>query len=526
MKINHPVTNVEREFGVEANILSTTDLKGAFTYANGDFERISGFTLGELKGKNHNVVRHPDMPPAAFEALWRTVKAGSSWMGIVKNRCKNGDHYWVDAYVTPIRHGGQVAEYQSVRNKPRREDVARAEALYRQINAGKTPRALRGGLAMRHRVTLGALAGVAAVAVAAVVAGLPPLAGGVAFAVGALVAAVAVQGLMRPLSRAAAEARAVVDDPLARYVYTGRGDEVGQLLLAFKMLRSEAGALVGRISDTSHALTGNAEQLAATVELSNQGTRQQHAETDQVATAVNQMTASIQEVATNARLTSEAADAASGEAAAGKAVVGRTTDSIRRLAGEVERAAGVIQRLEGDSAAISSVLDVISGIAEQTNLLALNAAIEAARAGDQGRGFAVVADEVRTLATRTHDSTEEIQTMIERLQGAAREAVAVMGAGRAQADESVARASDAAASLDAITDAVARITEMSAQIAVAVNEQSTVAEEVNRSITTIRDLSELTVDNTGKSEEASVAMGHVSHRLRELADQFWARRTG
>ncbi|MCU7890481.1 MAG: PAS domain-containing protein [Candidatus Thiodiazotropha sp. (ex Ustalcina ferruginea)] len=137
MKNNQPVTNVNKDFQADANILSTTDLKGAITYVNPDFLKISGFTKEELIGKNHNVVRHPDMPPAAFENLWGDIKADKPWMGIVKNRCKNGDHYWVDAYVMPIQKNGTTIEYQSVRYKPDPDYVKRAEPLYNRLHEGK-----------------------------------------------------------------------------------------------------------------------------------------------------------------------------------------------------------------------------------------------------------------------------------------------------------------------------------------------------------------------------------------------------
>ncbi len=154
MKKNLPVTEVEVTFSDRANILSTTDLKGAITYVNDDFIKISGFEEEELIGKNHNIVRHPDMPPAAFQMLWESLKKGKSWMGLVKNRCKNGDHYWVHAYATPIERNGAVAEYQSVRRKADKEHVHRAEWLYPQLMAGKSPGVIRPGLSLNRKMQL------------------------------------------------------------------------------------------------------------------------------------------------------------------------------------------------------------------------------------------------------------------------------------------------------------------------------------------------------------------------------------
>ncbi|MCB1863686.1 MAG: PAS domain-containing protein, partial [Gammaproteobacteria bacterium] len=150
MKINLPVTNIEKEIRADHNILSTTDLKGAISYVNPDFIEISGFTEEELLGKNHNIVRHPDMPPMAFSSLWSNVKAGQAWMGMVKNRCKDGDHYWVDAFVMPIQKDGVVVEYQSVRSKPEKIWVERAESIYKHLREGK---AFKVGLAARLGLT-------------------------------------------------------------------------------------------------------------------------------------------------------------------------------------------------------------------------------------------------------------------------------------------------------------------------------------------------------------------------------------
>jgi methyl-accepting chemotaxis protein len=232
------------------------------------------------------------------------------------------------------------------------------------------------------------------------------------------------------------------------------------------------------------------------------------------------MAATSQEVARNTAAAANAARQADSETQAGREVVNQAIDAIDHLAQEVVSAADVIHRLEAESGKIGTVLDVIRGIAEQTNLLALNAAIEAARAGEQGRGFAVVADEVRTLATRTQESTQEIQKMIERLQTGAKSAVQVMEQGRSKAQVSVQQAARAGTSLDTIATAVSAISDMNAQIASAAEEQGAVAEEINRNITNISQIANQTASGAEQTATASAELAKLAARLQTHVGRF------
>ena len=260
--------------------------------------------------------------------------------------------------------------------------------------------------------------------------------------------------------------------------------------------------------------------MAAITEETSSGVESQKDETVQVASAITQMTATVQEVANNAESATSAAADADSEAKAGNQIVSSTVQAISELATEVESSASVIEKLKGDSENIGAVLDVIKGIAEQTNLLALNAAIEAARAGEQGRGFAVVADEVRTLAQRTQESTAEIENLINALQGGAEEAVTVMTRSRDRASHTVEQAKHAGESLSSITRAVGTILQLNTQIATAAEEQSSVSEEINRNVINIQDISEQTASGAEQTASASAELARLGEQLQNLVGQF------
>jgi methyl-accepting chemotaxis protein len=275
-----------------------------------------------------------------------------------------------------------------------------------------------------------------------------------------------------------------------------------------------------RIVSASSQLADASNDLSVIVEQTSGGVNAQQSETDQVATAVNEMASTVQEVSRSAVGAAEAAASANDQASRGRQVVSESLSSINHLAEEVRKSAEIIGQLEGDSEAIGAILDVIRGIAEQTNLLALNAAIEAARAGEQGRGFAVVADEVRTLAQRTQESTQEIHSMIERLQSGARSAAQAMQQGQAQADLSVEQGARAGEALDAITQAVATISDRNHQIASAAEQQSAVAEEINRNVTRIAQIAEETAAGAGRSSQTTHKLADLAMELQQLVGEF------
>ncbi len=325
-----------------------------------------------------------------------------------------------------------------------------------------------------------------------------------------------------PIDEAAAAMREIAEgdgDLTARLTIRGR-DEVGHLCEAFNDFVAQIQTIIGPVGASTDQLNNAAEHMSQVTADAQRGVQRQRQETAQVASAMEQMSASAGQVAANAEEAVAAARRADEEAVEGRRVVGHTVEVIESLAAEVERAASVIVRLEQDSEQIGGVLDVIRDITEQTNMLALNAAIEAARAGEAGRGFAVVADEVRSLASRTQQSTAEIQAMIEKLQGGAREAAAVMAEGREQAGLSVEEARRAGASLEAIAEAVSAITAMNAGIASAAEQQGQVALELNGSIEAISQVAEQTTVGTQQLGSASNQLISLSGELRGLVGRF------
>jgi len=297
-------------------------------------------------------------------------------------------------------------------------------------------------------------------------------------------------------------------------------DELGDLVLWFNRFVEQLQKVVSELKDSSIQLSTSSSEVTTITEQSSQQISRQESETELVATAVNEMAATVQEVASHANNAATATQEADQEAKAGRQVVTDTVDAIDALADGIDDAAQVIQKLESDSQQIGTVLDVIRGIADQTNLLALNAAIEAARAGDQGRGFAVVADEVRTLASRTQQSTQEIDQMIERLQHGSRNAVTAMDASREQAQKLVGQAAQAGESLQTITQAVGNIADMNLQIASATEEQSSVAAGIDQSIVIIRDISVEAAQGANQAHDSSQQMVELANKVQSLVNQF------
>lgn len=297
-------------------------------------------------------------------------------------------------------------------------------------------------------------------------------------------------------------------------------DEIGHMAKAYNALTESFQTLINEVITSAQTVSAAAEELSVITGQTSQGVRSQQSSSEQVATAMNEMTATVQEVARSAADAASASREADEETEQGKQVVSMSVQGIKQLAGLVEENAQSIRDLQVESDNIGTVLTVIQEIAEQTNLLALNAAIEAARAGESGRGFAVVADEVRTLAQRSQQSTEEIKTIIDRLQSGANKCVEGMMSGKDQAFESVTQAESAGNSLQVISERVMTIRDMNTHIASAAEEQSAVAEDINRNINQIAGIAEENASSTSQTTETSQSLAQLANNLQTLVNQF------
>lgn len=507
-------------FSKNEKLVSTTDKDSYIRYANREFISISGFSEEELIGSPHNIVRHPDMPKQAFKDLWVHLRSGKAWLGMVKNQCKNGDYYWVDAYVTPVLRNGEVKGYQSVRSCPDEKDVERAEKLYRQIKNNKSV-SLQSLVSWQHKML--AIPALFTVLCLGIGLSLSVSMGYLAAIAVAGIAAVAATGsLLMPFRALVERSESVLDDPLARRVYSGRTDELGSIALALRARESQITTILKRVDESASRLSNVSDEATEAVVDTDSAISKQLAELDSVSSAVTEMTSAIQEVASNTANTSSAAELADKSVHDGHESVEKSLKATTELARSIDEITRMIETLGTDSNAIGSVIEVINDIAEQTNLLALNAAIEAARAGEQGRGFAVVADEVRTLAQRTQNSTVEIKDIINRIQTSTNSCVSSIGSAQERAQSCVGYSEAADTSYTQISQAVSDIRNMTFQVATAVEEQSAVAEEVNRNIVNIQTQSEKTNEASHKTASTTKALGRDIAAMREMVNQFSA----
>jgi len=497
MRTNMPVTTNEYLLQDGESILSTTDLQGRITYINQDFIRASGFTEDELIGSPHNLVRHPDMPSEAFADMWATLKDGLPWTGMVKNRRKNGDFYWVLANATPMRQNGNIVGYMSVRVKPTRQQVDQASKIYARLRESKSHglklhrgevlntdlisrirRAMQ--MTLKTRVTVTTLATVLSmiVVIGAALAGL-----NVGFVIaGALVAMIAAIGLavsltnsvIKPLREATSIANSLASGDLSSKFNTSKTDEAGMLLRALNQMNVNIVAMISDIRTNVRRINTGVSEIAKGNNDLSARTESQASSLEETASSMEELASTVKQNADNARQANQLVMSASSVAARGGEVIGEAKDRMRLISDSANK--------------IADIIGVIDGIAFQTNILALNAAVEAARAGEQGRGFAVVAAEVRNLAHRSAAAAKEIKGLIS-------DSVERVEAGVVFVDQ-------AGTTMAEIVSSVRNVTDIMAEISAASTEQSSGIDQVNHAV---NEMDEVTQRNAALVEESAAA---------------------
>ena len=509
MKTNLQTTQQERKFDADIRLVSTTNLKGVITYANPDFCRVSGYSLEELVGQSHNVVRHPDMPPLAFKELWDALKKGKPWFGVVKNRCKNGDYYWVDAYAVPIYLNNQVVGYQSVRTSPSESRKYNAEAIYNRINRDKKPAVSSRPTIHTQLISLALIAPLAS----GLAIHLMPQLSLVWLTLIPLLASAFTWFSLKPLRKLNQLGLKIINNATAQKVFTNRRDETAAPELAFYAYRAQTRTILGRMSDTLEVISGVMEKLTTQIASNTQSLNQQEQDLSLIATAIHEMSTNIKEIDNNININSEHLSSSCDVCTSAYKNIASTAESIQQVCTELHETSKEVNKLSIASEEVDLVMDQIAGISEQTNLLALNAAIEAARAGEAGRGFAVVADEVRELAARARSSTEDIHKTLEQIRTTVKRVVERMEQNEISIDGSRSQILDAMTSFTDIEQAFSGIAARETQVASAISQQRNAAEEIDLRITSINQQASTTLEG---AKLANAALEELNAQSQEL----------
>jgi aerotaxis receptor len=506
MRTNLPVTQHEYDFPADDMLVSITNIQGRIIHCNQAFVETSGFSYDELMDQPHNLIRHPDMPAEAFKDMWATIGRGRPWNGIVKNRRKDGDHYWVRAFAMPILENGKPTSYMSVRFKPSRQEVDAAQALYARLQeqerTGQRRIRLHAGRVRKlgwrdlpgrlHRTTLTQRLGAALCGVI-LLGMLPDLLLGpttllqIGARLAALVAGSAVllawydARLSRSVRLAEQLARDIAGCDLSRPVTLRDNMPLESVLRPLMQVHINLRAVIGDVREEIGAFIATSASIA-------RGAQDLAARTESQASSLQQTAASMEQLASTVRQTAEAAGEVAQTSAHGSSVVRRSADAMTEVGGS-------ITSIAQSSRQIASTIGVIEGIAFQTNILALNAAVEAARAGEQGRGFAVVAAEVRALAQRAASAAHEIRDVI--------------GTSTGLVDTSTRQMDGAARSVTDVVQAVERTGTLVQQITVATREQAQGIAQVNDAIS---QLDGVTQQNAGLVEAMNSHVQLMSQR--------------